>query len=214
MASGMRRSAVVAAPFARTSRIRPLCTRSQSPGARPSLEPVAAALAFGATVIATLFTLATSKRYTETRAAHQLAWTIALAMFTAASAAGALGCSTGWDPGTYRVFYCFGAILDVVWLALGTVLLLAPASAAAPRGVSWRSPGWRWASCSRFRSNPYPSRRSRWARTSSRCCRGAGGPGQRRRRGSGVRGAVRLGPALRPRRPIGWRRFARAAVTC
>jgi hypothetical protein len=83
-------------------------------------------LAFAATAVATLFAQATLKRYTETRAPHQLAWTIALAMFVAAAAACALGLSTGWDPGTYRVFYCFGAILNVVWLALGTLLLLAP----------------------------------------------------------------------------------------
>ena len=44
--------------------------------------------------------------------------------FAAASAALALGASTGWDPGTYRVFYSGGAILSVPWLALGTVFLL------------------------------------------------------------------------------------------
>lgn len=88
---------------------------------------MAAGLAFGATAIATLFAQATLKRYTDTRAPHQLAWTVALAMFVAAAAAGALGLSTGWDPGTYRVFFCFGAILNVVWLALGTLLLLTPA---------------------------------------------------------------------------------------
>ena len=45
-------------------------------------------------------------------------------VFAAASAALALGVSTGWDPGTYRVFYLGGAILSVPWLALGTVFLL------------------------------------------------------------------------------------------
>jgi hypothetical protein len=36
----------------------------------------------------------------------------------------AAGTATGWDTGTFRVFYLFGAVLDVPWLALGTVYLL------------------------------------------------------------------------------------------
>ena len=41
-------------------------------------------------------------------------------MFAVASVALATGTSTGWDRGTFRVFYLFGAVLDVPWLALGT----------------------------------------------------------------------------------------------
>ncbi|HEX5615966.1 MAG TPA: hypothetical protein VFZ83_12510 [Acidimicrobiia bacterium] len=83
-----------------------------------------AGLAFLATAIATLFAQATLVRWTQGRAPHQGAWTVALAMYAAASAALATGESTGWDGGTYRVFYLFGAILVVPWLALGTVHLL------------------------------------------------------------------------------------------
>jgi len=83
-----------------------------------------AGLAFLATAIATVFAQATLVRWTRSRAPHQAAWTIALAMFAAASAALALGASTGWDAGLFRAFYLFGAILNVVWLALGTVYLL------------------------------------------------------------------------------------------
>ena len=36
-----------------------------------------------------------------------------------------VGVSTGWDNGTFRVFYLFGAVLSVPWLALGTIHLLA-----------------------------------------------------------------------------------------
>ena len=81
-------------------------------------------LAVLATAVATVFAEATFVRWTERRRAHLAAWTIALAMFAAASAALAVGVSTGWDKPTYRVFYLFGAVLDVPWLAFGTVCLL------------------------------------------------------------------------------------------
>ncbi len=81
-------------------------------------------LAFLATAVATVFAQATLQRYTSGRKPHELAWTIALLMFAVASAALALGASTGWDNGTFRVFYLFGAVLNVPWLALGTVYLL------------------------------------------------------------------------------------------
>jgi hypothetical protein len=83
------------------------------------------ALAFCATAVATLFAQATLVRYTRNRRPHELAWTIALAMFALAAVARALGTTTGWDNGTFRVFYQFGAILNVPWLALGTVYHLA-----------------------------------------------------------------------------------------
>lgn len=93
------------------------------------------ALAFCATAVATLFAQATLVRYTRNRRPHELAWTIALAMFALAAVALALGTSTGWDNGTFRVFYLFGAILNVPWLALGTLYLLAGETAG--RRVQW-----------------------------------------------------------------------------
>ena len=45
------------------------------------------------------------------------------------------GTSTGWDNGTFRVFYLFGAVLNVPWLAMGTVYLLA--SERTARRVLW-----------------------------------------------------------------------------
>jgi hypothetical protein len=82
------------------------------------------ALAFLATAVSSLFAQATLVRYTARHRPYQLAWTIALAMFALASAALATGASTGWDSGTFRFFYLFGAVLNVPWLALGTVYLL------------------------------------------------------------------------------------------
>ncbi|MBM3659028.1 MAG: hypothetical protein FJW95_05930 [Actinobacteria bacterium] len=82
------------------------------------------ALAAVATVLACLFAMATFQRAAAGRGPHQWAWTVALVLFAAASVALALGASTGWDDGTYKVFYLCGAIASVPWLALGTVFLL------------------------------------------------------------------------------------------
>jgi hypothetical protein len=86
--------------------------------------------AFLATAIATMFWEAMLVRYTQRRQPHEGAWAAALAMFVAASAALAVGASTTWDSRTFRVFYLFGAVLNVPWLALGTLYLLAPAKVA------------------------------------------------------------------------------------
>ena len=83
-----------------------------------------AGLAFLATAVATLFAEATFKRWRQGRRPHEAAWTVALALFALASAALATGASTGWDRGVFRVFYLLGAVLNVPWLALGTVYLL------------------------------------------------------------------------------------------
>lgn len=82
-------------------------------------------LAFLATAIATLFCEATAVRWSRKRKPHELAWAVSLAMFALASAALATGTSTGWDIGVFRAFYLLGAVLNVPWLALGTIYLLA-----------------------------------------------------------------------------------------
>jgi len=92
-------------------------------------------LAFAAAAVATLFAQATLVRYTQRRKPHELAWTVSLAMFALACVALGLGASTGWDRGTFRVFYLLGAILNVPWLALGTVYLLM--SPRTGRAVQW-----------------------------------------------------------------------------
>jgi hypothetical protein len=83
-----------------------------------------AGLAFLATAIATVFAQATGVRWSRTKAPQQGAWTFALALFALASAALATGASTGWDEGVFRVFYLLGAVVNVPWLALGTIYLL------------------------------------------------------------------------------------------
>jgi hypothetical protein len=74
-------------------------------------------------------------RYTAGHRPQDRAWGIALSMFALASVALASGTATGWDNGTFRVFYLLGAVLNVPWLAMGTVYLLATATVA--RRVHW-----------------------------------------------------------------------------
>jgi hypothetical protein len=93
------------------------------------------ALAFLAAAVAFVFAESTLARATQRRRRELWDWTLALAFFGLAAVALALGSSNGWDAGTYRVFFLFGAVLDVPWLALGTVdLLLGP---AAGRRAQW-----------------------------------------------------------------------------
>ncbi|MBA2280073.1 MAG: hypothetical protein H0W25_02420 [Acidimicrobiia bacterium] len=88
----------------------------------------AAAAAF-TTLVSLAFALSTFERWLDRRRPYELAWTIALAEFAAASAAQWWGAAAGWGGLSFRAFYLFGPILSVPELALGTVLLLAPAAA-------------------------------------------------------------------------------------
>lgn len=54
-----------------------------------------------------------------------------MAQFALASLAMTIGVGVGWTSATYRLFYLFGAVLNVVWLGLGTVWLLANKRAAS-----------------------------------------------------------------------------------
>jgi MFS family permease len=89
-----------------------------------SVECVSAAAL--SALVSAVFAAVMAARYLRRRRAHQLAWAIGLAMFAAAAVAGALARMGGATEAEYRVFYLFGAILNVAWLALGTLFLLAP----------------------------------------------------------------------------------------
>jgi len=84
-----------------------------------------AALAASATLVAVGFALSTMDRWLRSRRPHDLAWLVSLALF--ALGAGALWWAEarGWSLASFRVFYLAGAVLNVPWLALGTVYLLA-----------------------------------------------------------------------------------------
>jgi len=64
-------------------------------------------------------------RWLRRRAPHELAWTVAMALFTVASLALWWAESTGWTMLVFRIFFLCGAVLNVAWLSLGTIYLLA-----------------------------------------------------------------------------------------
>jgi hypothetical protein len=84
-----------------------------------------AALAASATLVSLAFALCTLDRWLARRRRHEAAWTISLFLFAAGSAALWAGAALGWGEWSFKAFYLFGAILNVPFLALGTVELLA-----------------------------------------------------------------------------------------
>lgn len=96
------------------------------PGA-PYARPVQlhAALAAAATLVALAFCLSTLERWSRDRRPHQGVWTVSLAQFALGSACLWWGAGMGWEPLSFRLFFLFGAVLNVPYLALGTVYLLA-----------------------------------------------------------------------------------------
>lgn len=82
------------------------------------------ALAAAATLVAAAFSLSTLDRYLRRGKPHELAWTVSLALFATGSGALWWAESVGWSNASFRLFYLAGAVLNVPWLALGTVYLL------------------------------------------------------------------------------------------
>src|SRR5688500_14264623 len=82
------------------------------------------ALAVTAGLVALAFACSTYERWLRRRRRHELAWSVALGFFSLAAFALAAGAALGWSPMTFRLFYLFGAIVNVPFLALGTVYLL------------------------------------------------------------------------------------------
>lgn len=82
------------------------------------------AVSVAAALVALCFCFSTFERWLARGRRHELAWSGALALFVVAAAALAVGSGVGWGAPTFRVFYLFGAILNVPFLALGTVYLL------------------------------------------------------------------------------------------
>ena len=76
-------------------------------------------------IVAAAFALVVLRQYTGHRRTYQLMWATGFAMFAVAAFAGYLARSGGTSDTEYRVFYVLGAILNVAWLGLGTIYLLA-----------------------------------------------------------------------------------------
>lgn len=81
-------------------------------------------LAGAATLVAGAFTLSTFDRWLRRRQPHELAWSIAMGLFVVGSSALWWAESVGWNMLAFRIFFLAGAVLNVAWLALGTVYLL------------------------------------------------------------------------------------------
>lgn len=82
--------------------------------------PLAAAAVSG------VFAAIMLRRFFGRQRPHELAWGVALLMFAAASFAAAMGILGGWSSFKFRTYYLFGAIVNVPFLGLGTLYLLAP----------------------------------------------------------------------------------------
>jgi hypothetical protein len=77
-----------------------------------------------AALIAAGFALLLAGQYLSRRRPYQLVWALALSMFGAASLVVFLGVLGGWSSAEYRVFWLFGAVLNVPYLAAGELHLL------------------------------------------------------------------------------------------
>ncbi len=62
---------------------------------------------------------------------HAAVWSVAMGMYALATWALAWGLIAGWGGAVFRVFYLFGAILNVMYLALGAVFLVGGRRAGA-----------------------------------------------------------------------------------
>lgn len=78
-----------------------------------------------ATVVSAVFALVVFLQYRRKRQPYQQAWAIGLAMFAIANAAGVAAQTGQAHENEYRLFYLFGAILNVAWLAVGTLYVTA-----------------------------------------------------------------------------------------
>ena len=79
-----------------------------------------------ATCVSAVFAAVVTAQYRRRRQPHQEAWAIGLTMFAVAAGSGVVARLDGPTETEYRLFYLFGAILNVAWLALGTLYVTAP----------------------------------------------------------------------------------------
>jgi hypothetical protein len=79
--------------------------------------PLIAALIGGA------FAVVVGRQYLSRRKPYQAVWAIALAMFGVAALFETFGEASGWTDATYKGYYLFGALLNVGWLGLGSLLI-------------------------------------------------------------------------------------------
>lgn len=89
-----------------------------------------------ATGISALFAVLLYRQWASRQRLSQFAWMIALAQYAAASLMVTLAVADRWDGTLYRLFWLFGAMLNVPWLALGSISLIAGKVARAVATVA------------------------------------------------------------------------------
>ena len=77
-----------------------------------------------AAAIAAAFAAVLAARFAARHRPHEGVWAVALAMFALGSGGMFLGVVDGWSSGEFRVYWLFGAILNVPFLAAGEAYLL------------------------------------------------------------------------------------------
>lgn len=77
-----------------------------------------------AAAIALVFAGLLVRQFTRRRRSYQLLWAISLVMYAGASVAVAVGAQGHWTKSAYTVFWMFGAVLNVPFLAAGELQLL------------------------------------------------------------------------------------------
>lgn len=82
-------------------------------------------LAAASALVSVAFGLITFDRWLLRRRRHDMAWTVAMALFAVAAGALWWAAARGWSAPSFRLFFLVGAVVNVPWLALGTVYLLA-----------------------------------------------------------------------------------------
>ncbi len=93
------------------------------------------ALAIAAALVALAFSASTFERWLVRRRPQDLSWSISLIMFFIGAGALGYGATAGWNGITFRVFYAFGAIVNVPFLAAGQLQLQLPRRFA--NTISW-----------------------------------------------------------------------------
>jgi hypothetical protein len=91
------------------------------------------ALATAAALVGLAFAMSTYERWLAGRGRHHLAWSAALLLFALAAGALAAGEGVGWSEPVFRAYFLLGAVVNVPFLALGTVYLLG----GRRRGDQW-----------------------------------------------------------------------------
>lgn len=77
-----------------------------------------------AAAVALVFAVLLARQYVQRRRPFQMLWAIALLMYAAASVAVAIGALNGWSRLAFEVYWVFGAVLNVPFLAAGELQLL------------------------------------------------------------------------------------------